>query len=112
MTIDEFLVWDSGDRTGRLWQLVDGEPVAMAPASRNHAAIQNEIGRLLGNHLLGARPGCQVLATPGVVPNLTSSRNFRVPDLGVTCSPPSAESMISDPILLIEVLSPSNEAET
>ncbi len=33
MTVAEFLDWDSGDRTGRRWQLVDGEPQAMAPAS-------------------------------------------------------------------------------
>jgi hypothetical protein len=31
MTVSEFLSWDSGDPSGRLWQLIDGEPVAMAP---------------------------------------------------------------------------------
>ena len=46
MTVDEFLCWDSGERSGRLWQLVDGEPVAMAPGSQNHGALQGEIGRL------------------------------------------------------------------
>jgi Uma2 family endonuclease len=112
MTVDEFVVWDSGDRSGRLWQLVDGEPIAMAPGSVNHGAIQGEIGRLLGNHLREARPGCRVIVTPGVVPHLNANRNFRVPDLGVTCSPPSADMMVADPVLLVEILSPSNEAET
>ena len=64
MTVDEFVVWDSGDRSGRLWQLVDGEPIAMAPGSVNHGAIQGEIGRLLGNHLREARPGCRMIVTP------------------------------------------------
>ena len=44
MTLDEFLAWDSGDRSGRTWQLIDGEPVAMAPGSDAHGAIQSEIG--------------------------------------------------------------------
>ena len=49
MTVAEFLAWDAGD--GRLWQLVDGEPQAMAPASRTHGAIQAELCRLIANHL-------------------------------------------------------------
>ncbi len=112
MTVDEFLVWDSGDRSGRLWQLVDGEPVAMAPGSANHGAIQGEVGRLIGNHLSDTRPGCRLIVTPGVIPHLNANRNFRIPDLGVTCTPPSADIMVADPVLLIEILSPSNEAET
>jgi Uma2 family endonuclease len=112
MTVDEFAVWDSGDRSGRLWQLVDGEPVAMAPGSANHGAIQGEVGRLIGNHLSVDHPGCRLIVTPGVVPRLNANRNFRIPDLGVTCSPPLADMMIADPVLLVEILSPSNEAET
>lgn len=112
MTVDEFLSWDSGDRSGRLWQLVDGEPVAMAPGSENHGALQGEIGGLIRDHLRASRPGCRLIVTPGIVPRLSSNRNFRIPDLGVTCSPPSGELMVADPVLLIEILSPSNEAAT
>lgn len=112
MTVDEFLVWDSGDRSGRCWQLIDGEPVAMAPASENHGALQGEIARLIGNHLRAQRPGCRLIVTPGVVPRMRANRNFRIPDLGVTCAPARGEPMLVDPILLVEVLSPSNEGET
>ncbi len=112
MTVDEFLSWDSGDRSGRHWQLIDGEPVAMAPGSENHGALQGEIGRLIGNHLVAHRPSCRLIVTPGVVPRIKANRNFRIPDLGVTCAPPSGELMVADPVLLIEVLSPSNESET
>jgi Uma2 family endonuclease len=112
MTVDEFVVWDSGDRSGRLWQLVDGEPLAMAPGSVNHGAIQGEIGGLIRDHLRATRPACRLIVTPGVVPHLNASRNFRVPDLGVICSPPSTDIMVADPVLLVEILSPSNEAET
>jgi Uma2 family endonuclease len=112
MTVDEFLSWDSGDRTGRRWQLVDGEPVAMAPGSATHGAIQSELNRLIGNHLLQHRPACRVITEPGIVPRVRANRNYRVPDLGVTCVPPSLAHMVADPVLLIEILSPSNELET
>lgn len=110
MTVAEFLAWNPGD--GRLWQLVDGEPVAMAPASQTHGAIQNELGRLLGNHLAELGSRCRVVTTPGVVPRVGANENVRVPDLGVTCTPPSLDHMMPNPVLLVEVLSPSNVAET
>jgi Uma2 family endonuclease len=112
MTLTEFLDWDPGDRSGRTWQLIDGEPVAMAPGSETHGAIQNELGALLRNHLLGQRSPCRVLTEPGIVPRVRANRNFRVPDLGVTCAPPSQSLMVPEPVLLIEIPSPSNEAET
>ena len=111
MSLAEFLAWDAPD-DGH-WQLVDGEARAMAPASPVHAAIQNELGSLLRNHLLATGGKCRALANPGVLPRVRSDSNFRIPDLAVTCSPLArGESTISDPILLIEILSPSNQAET
>jgi Uma2 family endonuclease len=112
MTVDEFLVWDADDFTGRRWQLVDGEPVLMAPAADVHGSVRAELIRLLGNHLLAAGSGCSVVCAPGIVPRVRANENFRVPDLGVTCAPPSGEVMVPEPILLIEILSPSNEAKT
>jgi Uma2 family endonuclease len=112
MTLPEFLCWDAADQTGATWQLVDGEPVAMAPGSETHAALQGEIGRLIGNHLLDKGGPCRLLSQPGIVPRVRANRNFRIPDLGVTCAPPTQGLMVPDPILLIEILSPSNEAQT
>lgn len=112
MTVDEFLVWDADDVTGRRWQLIDGEPVLMAPAADVHGSIQAELIRLLGNHLLAVGSQCRVVDAPGVVPRVRAHENFRVPDLGVTCAPPSGEVMVPEPVLLIEILSPGNEAKT
>jgi Uma2 family endonuclease len=113
MTVDEFLVWDGDDVTGRRWQLMDGEPVLMAPPAEPHGAIQAELGRLLANHLAERASPCCVIAAPGIVPRVRANENFRVPALGVTCAPPpSREVMVSEPVLLSEILSPSNEAET
>jgi Uma2 family endonuclease len=111
MSVAEFLAWNAPGR--QAWQLIDGEPVAMAPASRTHGAIQTEAGRLIGNHLLARNSRCSVVTAPGVVPRIRSSDNLRIPDLAVTCSAYDAEEhTLPEPVVLIEILSPSNRAET
>jgi Uma2 family endonuclease len=112
MTVAEFLAWDSGDDSGALWQLIDGVPHAMAPASEPHGAIQLELGALIRNHLLATGSPCRIIGAPGVVPKFRSAKNCRVPDLGVTCAPPARGQILTDPVLLIEILSPSNRPET
>jgi Uma2 family endonuclease len=111
MTVREFLGREMRD--GRRYELVDGAPRAMAPTSTVHGYLKSELARLIGNHLREHRPGCHVISNPGVVPNLLSAHNFRIPDLGVTCAPVApAQASIPDPVLLIEILSPSNQADT
>jgi len=111
MTVAEFLAWNP--TTPQLWQLVDGEPQAMAPASRTHGAIQSELGSLIRNHLAESGSPCSIITTPGVIPHVQSDTNVRIPDLAVTCSGyDTEESALTDPVLLIEILSPSNQAET
>lgn len=111
MSLAEFLAWDAPGPY--LWQLVEGEPQAMAPPNRTHGAIQGELGGLIRNHLVARSSPCSVIVTPGVVPRARSDVNFRIPDLAVTCAPyASEEQMLGDPVLLVEILSPSNRAET
>ncbi len=113
MTVPEFQAWQPPEGLDdRRWNLVDGEPFCMAPASENHGAIQSEAAYLITVHLRANRPGYRVITAPGVVPRVRSVTNERIPDLGVTCSPPSGGQLITDPVLLIEILSPSNEAAT
>src|SRR4051794_35387656 len=112
MSVAEFLDWDSGDRSGRLSQLRDGTPEAMARASQTYGAIQVELAGLLRNHLLERGIECQVIAAPGIVPGVRSDANVRVPDLAVACGPPGTERLLLDPVLVVEILSPSNEDKT
>ena len=112
MTLSEFLAWDAGDPSGAPCQLIDGEAVAMAPATETHAALQAEIGALIRNHLIDRGGKCRLLSQPGIVPRIRADRNFRIADLGVTCAPPADGLMVPNPILLIEILSPRNEAQT
>jgi Uma2 family endonuclease len=111
MTLEEFLVWDApGDER---WQLVDGEPVGMAPTSRTHGELQMRIGRLVGNHLDVPGSRCSIISAPGIIPRVGARANFRIPDLAVTCTPYVIEEYgVRNPILIVEILSPSNRAET
>ena len=112
MTVAEFLAWPS-DSAGGIWQLVDGEPVAVVPASDTHGAIQAEMAALIRNHLHSRGSSCRVVVAPGVSPRIRANSNVRVPDLAVTCQPASLKRhLVEQPVLAVEILSPSNEAET
>jgi Uma2 family endonuclease len=111
MSVQEFLNWDSGDALK--YELVDGEPRAMAPANRTHGILQGRLATVINNHLDREQRPCSLVVEPGVVPRLLSDHNVRVPDLAVTCAPyQTEEAVLTDPVLLIEILSPSNQAKT
>jgi Uma2 family endonuclease len=111
MSLSEFLAWDAP--SGVRWQLVDGEPVAMARASRAHGAPELELGGLIRDHLAAQGDQCTVVAAPGIIPRVRAGENFRIPELAVTCTRYEAEEYdVSDPVLIVEILSPSNRSET
>jgi Uma2 family endonuclease len=109
MMVDEFIAWAPGDR----WELIDGQPRAMAPASATHGIIQARLASVLTRHLDAKGSGCVAVTEPAIVPRVRSRSNMRVPDLAVTCSDVEpGQIALPDPILVIEILSPTNEAET
>ena len=111
MDVAEFLAWDAPGNVR--WQLIDGQPQAMAPASETHNIIQGELGALIRNHLVAMGRRCTLVPNAGIVPHVRSDSNVRIPDLAVTCVRSTQESRAtSDPVLLVEILSPSNRAET
>ena len=111
MSVNEFLDWEPGD--GQKWQLVDGEPQAMSPAKRTHGALQGELSGLVRDHFIARDSRCSVVITPGIVPHVQANYNIRIPDLAVTCTDyEKEESALTDPVLIVEILSPSNQAET
>jgi Uma2 family endonuclease len=112
MTVAEFLDWEPDDRSGRLWQLRDGEPEMMAPASDPHGSIQSLLSHLLIAHLDATDRPCRVVTNPGVVPAERAQDNCLVPDLGITCTPQTGALLMEHPLVLIEILSPSNVSKT
>ena len=111
LTVEEFVTWCPDD--GQRWQLVDGEPVAMAPTRNAHGALVFQIGVVLNDHFRAKSMPCRVFVAPGVIPRLRPGMNYRIPDLGVVCGQyPANDLDIKEPVLLIEVLSPSNARVT
>ena len=113
MTVEEFQDWvPEPGLEGWRWQLIDGTPVGMAPTSNAHGAIQSRTSTIIDMHLQKFGR-CIVITTPGVIPKKRSRINQLVPDLGVSCADqPMTDNTIRDPILLVEILSPSNEGIT
>ncbi len=53
-----------------------------------------------------------MIIEPGVIPHLQPGYNMRVPDLAVTCSElETRQNSLIDPVLIAEMLSPSNQSE-
>ena len=97
MTVDEFIAWVGDGR----WQLVDGEPRAMAPASATHGIIQARLAFLVTRHLETQTGSCVVVTEPAIQPRVRARSNMRVPDLAVTCSPVEAGQIaLPDPLLV------------
>ena len=112
MTVAEFVEWP-GDGVTKTFQLVDGEVVAMSPASATHGIIQATLAYLIARRLAEVGSRCVLATEPAVVPRVRASLNMRVPDLGVTCAPVLPGQIgLPEPVLLIEVLSPGNARMT
>lgn len=111
MTVEEFRAW--AERREGIWELVNGRPRAMVGPSSTHASIHNRAGYLLEKHLEETGSPCRPLTAPPVIPRSFARHNARIPDLVVTCEPSAdGDWDVKNPILIIEVLSPRNAADT
>ena len=85
----------------------------MAPASAAHGLIQVALASMIRQRLVETGSRCRVIAEMAVTPKMRSDANVRVPDLGVTCSPTvPGQMVVPDPVLLVEILSPSDRVKT
>lgn len=92
-------------------EYVNGEIISMSGASRTHNLITINISTALHSRLRGS--GCETYANEMRVSSPATSSYF-YPDVVVVCEEPRFEDDVFDtllnPILLVEVLSPSTEA--
>jgi Uma2 family endonuclease len=109
MDVDAFLLWAEG-RDGR-WELRDGQPVTMAPERAAHALTKYAAQKALEAGILRAGLPCRMFPD-GMSVRITARTAFE-PDALVVCpSPPDLNTMeIPNPVLVVEVLSPSNAAD-
>jgi Uma2 family endonuclease len=112
MTVDEFLVLP-GDGTGLMYDLVEGRLRAHAAPSDLHATMHARLATILTYHLDAHLPFCRVAIGGGIKPRIRADWNFRIPDLTVTCAKNAkGHHDVPDPVVIIELLSPSNHADT
>ncbi len=76
------------------------------------APSRSELAYLITAHLRTTGRSCRAVTAPGVVPEERSEDNCLVPDLGITCAPPTGAHLMHEPLVLIEILSPSNVSRT
>ena len=100
-SLDEFLGFDDG--TDTRYELFEGQIVAMAPASDVHGALMTRLARRIDSAL---RPRCEVIAEAGIVPPERAD-SYDQADLAVTCAGLTGRQFVAEPILIVEVLSPS-----
>jgi Uma2 family endonuclease len=104
-TLEEFRAWH--ERQPDVWEFIDGVPKLMAPGSMAHTLLKSNAGRVLGNAL--DRTGCRALVDGAIIEVEGSSL---IPDVVVTCSELDFTTpRVDDPIIIVEVLSPSNEKD-
>lgn len=110
MTVAEFLAWSEEQSDDGRYELVAGLPVRlMAPTSIRHARIQRNVAETLRRALAKAATPCEVFdAGPGVAVG-ADGNECRIPDVVVTCvtMPDEAAHLIPDPMIVVEVASPS-----
>lgn len=100
-TLEEFLLFEDG--TDRRFELHDGELVAMAPASDRHSRIAGRSALAIGRHL---RRPCDIYPEAGIAPPNRADAYYRA-DLAVSCGETTGRQFVADPVVLVEVLSPS-----
>jgi Uma2 family endonuclease len=107
MSLDEFLDWEDGSDTR--YELWGGVIVAMAPPMPRHGRVAARLIAQISNALRG-RPECAVYSEAGIARPDRNDTCY-VADIAVSCTPLRPDDrLLRDPVLIVEVLSPSTAA--
>lgn len=105
ITLDEYL--DGEEVAHERHEYVAGQVFAMAGASEAHETIALNVAALLRTHLRGS--GCRAFVG-GMKVFIESIQTFYYPDVLVTCEAATAKDRFKqNPVLIVEVLSPSTQ---
>lgn len=103
MTREAFLAWE--ERQPVKYEFDGFGPVAMTGVSINHATIQSNLIRALGNRLDGGT--CRVF---GSDLKIIAAGSIRYPDAFVVCGPlRGVDNIVTNPVVVFEILSPSTQ---
>lgn len=103
----DFLAWDATQSTRH--EFVGGDVFAMAGAGERHVTVALNVAMALRQHLAGTP--CRTFITDMKL-RVDEADAYFYPDVMVTCSPRDATDPFikREPLLLVEVLSPSTAA--
>ena len=106
MTVDAFIVW-TDQMAQRRFELLDGWAIAMAPEQLAHTRAKFAVAIALREAIRHAGLPCEALPD-GVTVRIDESTAYE-PDAVVHCGKPAAnQTVLPDPIIVVEVTSPSN----
>ena len=109
MSADQFLAWAMEQPEGR-YELASGEVVAMAPERAAHNVVKFEAARALKDAVRDVGLPCQAF-TDGMAVRVDDATVYE-PDASLRCGPRLDDDAVefSDPVIVVEVLSPSTRA--
>jgi Uma2 family endonuclease len=109
MTVDDYLAWSERQPERPRYELVDGQPVAMAPERVGHTRTKYAVHAALAAAIRKAGLACEALGD-GVMVRVGEATAYE-PDALVRCGPRLPDDTVEapDPIVIVEVLSPSTE---
>ncbi len=104
---EEYLRWENAQSEKH--EYFQGEVFAMVGATRRHVTVAMNLAALFLQHLRGSE--CRAYMSDLKL-RIEAANAYFYPDLVVTCdkNDHAAESYLSAPVLIVEVLSPSTEA--
>ncbi len=110
LTIEEYIELDKTSE--EKFEYFDGEVFNMSGVHPNHSRLELRLARLLGEQI--EKRGCTVFSSNLRV-KVPSMSPYRYPDLSALCSKPEFEEhsgllCLTNPVVLVEILSPSTEA--
>lgn len=107
MTISEFDAFVAAQADDRSFELVDGELVMQSNPTESHEQIASNIGAPLKLHM--DAKNCRTYIGGMRVQRTDSGDEIdkAKPDVVVRCGPASQRTWITDPLVVVEVLSPS-----
>lgn len=104
-TVEDYLQWE-GD-----WELWNGSPVSMSPApSPYHQSVATELASLARNGLKNHSACCGCVALCETDWKVSSDTIVR-PDVLITCDPLPKLHIVSPPVFIAEILSPSTASK-
>src|SRR3954453_14806598 len=109
LTVEEFL--DSCPNDERHYQLIGGVIVAMGPPAIPHQIIAANLTAEIGLAVRRNRPSCTTRSQAGIAPQGVLGRNHFETDITVTCEPGGYRGIAAEPLLIVEILSPSTERD-